>query len=233
MRINEFEKKPLYHGTKTIAAANAIIHSGVIEAQCDIKMGRKPRGALTPIQGHCYLTPNIKYACIYALGGNMVGMDYKLRKGEDRYGFVFVIRDSSSLTLVPDEDEIGHYLREAPDIINGKYYNRHMDNLAFGEEMGKDKALAYEMKAIAERYLTKNQQDRLWHDYEYDIMAIVGKKLMKFIPSSTKQKLVDMGCHVSTPEKVTFDEVWRLDKTKNPDIGFQAQYFFEVAKRIK
>ena len=117
MRINEFENKPLYHGTKTIAAAKAIIQSGIIEAQCDIKMGRKPRGALTPIQGHCYLTPNIKYACIYALGGNMVGMDYKLRNGEDRYGYVFVVRDSSSLALVPDEDEIGHYLREAPDII--------------------------------------------------------------------------------------------------------------------
>lgn len=236
----------LYHGTKTTQRAESIMREG-LKAQDDAVMKRAPRGALTPIQGHVYLTPSIKYACIYALGGNMVGMDTCFNSNaawvvrelkENPYGYVFVV-DSDKLSLIPDEDEIGYAVREAPDIL--KHYlaktpndSRHLDNLAFGQALNDDPSVARQLMEIANRYLTPNQKKRIWQDYEYDIMAQVGKKLVKVMPRPLLDRLIEMGCHVSTPDAVMPSQCWRFSKQHdNGRLGFQAEHFFEVAERIR
>ena len=239
----------LYHGTKTTAAAEKIMREGLV-AQDDAIMGRKPRGALTPIQGHVYLTPSIKYACIYALGGNMVGMSYYDEKNltparreemnANPYGYIFVV-DTDVLTLIPDEYEVGHAVREAPAILahytknTGTIMNsRHMDNLAFGQALNDTPSVARELSSLANQYLTPLQKDKIWRGYDYDIMAQVGKKLIPRMSRALMDRMIAMGCHVSTPDSIMPQQCWRFNKQHdNPHLGFQAENFFEVAERIR
>jgi hypothetical protein len=232
MRASDFENRILYHGTSTRARAKSIMREG-IRAQSDESMKRSARGALTPVQGHIYLTPSIKYACIYGIGGNMVGSNIRsdFYKNE-KYGFVFVV-DGSSIKMQPDEDEVGYAVREAPDIMQQKTrFTRHMDNERFGQALIDRPEIAHELHTLAQRYLTPGQQQRIWHDYQYDILAQAGKKLLKVMPDRLKAAMVEMGCHVSTPDTVIPQQTWRFKKSDSPRLGFQAEHFFEVAERI-
>ena len=245
MRISELNERAemssvLYHGTSTTKAATAILKQG-IRAQSDEKMGRKPRGALTPVQGHVYLTPSIHYAAIYALGGNYVGHDpMKSLKpsGRNRYGYIFVI-DSKDISVVqPDEDEVGGACRDAPGIIkywsenNKAPHTRHMDNLAFGQALCDDVSFCRQLDSFAKAHLTRLQYDKLVNGFYYDIMAVAGKKLLKVMPQHMKDKLVSMGCHVSTPDAVMPREVWKVDKQKSAELGFRAEHLFDIAEKI-
>lgn len=222
----------LYHGTSTTARAKKIMKEG-IKAQEDTAMGRTARAALTPVQGHVYLTPSIKYACIYAIGGNMVG--HKIRPdffGKEKYGYVFVV-EPRSIQLQPDEDEVGYAIREAPDILSGESkYSRHMDNMTFGQALIDNPTVVRSLYHLAQSHLTKNQQKRIWNGINYDILAQAGKKILKVMPSDMKKVLIDMGAHVSSPEVVIPDQTWRFKKSDSEKLGFQAENFFEVATRI-
>ena len=70
--------KIYYHGTSTDEAANGILKNGISVPDLTSRSG-----ALRPVDGKVYITPSIKYAYIYGLGGDMAGTDYptKLKSG--------------------------------------------------------------------------------------------------------------------------------------------------------
>src|SRR5574343_66692 len=69
---DEMRGTKYYHGTPTTAAAKSIIASGQINPGHE----KQGRGLLAPVAGRAYLTSDLEYAAIYALGGVFMGHNY-------------------------------------------------------------------------------------------------------------------------------------------------------------
>src|SRR5271166_5767362 len=102
-----------YHGTPTTIKAESILRVGIQPGNIT---GRS-RGNLTPVSGSIYLTSDLKYAVIYALGGAVVGNSgaagWIVQQSGDRFGYVFVVL-GQTLTgnIQPDEDYVGQFLNQ-------------------------------------------------------------------------------------------------------------------------
>lgn len=192
-----------YHGTEDRASAEGILQSGIQPR--DIELGKKD--FLTPVGGKTYITPNLDYALIYAVGADMVGT--KLPEAwieKERYGYVFVIDGRELLDIQPDEDSIGEMIwsGEGPSWLRGR----------------------------ARTVLTQNQYQKVMEG-EYIWWAKAGKKMLEKIDDWEKLELIDYGAHVAHTGPLQMRECWRLDKTKNPLLNKDGSNFFEIAERIK
>ncbi len=227
--------RKLYHGTSKTAAALKIMDEG-LRPQSHSAMGRTGRAALHPVENMTYLSPSLRYAAIYALGGSFLGNTLPDRMlGDETTGYLFVVSDDN-LNLQPDEDEIGQAARSAYALVEkgATYFHQDMDSAIFAENYTKNPILARELYFLAKRVLTPIQQQKLFHDYRYDILAIAGKKLLKAMSPSMKQHFVELGCHVAcSNEVIDPEEVWSIDKSRSKELDFHASNFFEIAKRIR
>jgi len=109
MRLSQLceTSRVLYHGTSQPGAFHKIIQNGLIGRAA------QERYSLAPIKGRVYMTPQLRTAIVYAIGGDMLGSklpEHMVKPGE-RYGYVFEI-DSTDLTddIMPDEDIVGQAL---------------------------------------------------------------------------------------------------------------------------
>jgi len=211
-RNKDFEKI-YYHGTPK--AKNAI---GIYERGIEIPDLTLRKGKLKPVEGKVYITPDIQYAIIYALGAAMLGHDmYNMVKNgyDERYGYLFSIDGKELKDIQPDEDSIGEIL-----------YN------CFKDKEYEQKNNLFWLTRIANQKLTVNQIRHV-KDGEYADWAASGKKLIKFMTDEQKLRLIDIGAHIGHGGNLSFKEAWRIDK------AFYAKYlkpdgsnFFELADKV-
>ena len=198
--LNETKDIVYYHGTSNEDAAKKISKEGI--------KGRDVQGKshLAPVAGRVYLTTDIEYALIYALGGVMMGTDIPEQWiKESKYGYVFVIENSQLKDAQPDEDNIG-------ELIYKKEIN-WLNDLAINK-------------------LTTRQYDKVM-DGEYDYWASSGKKILKILTPLQKKEIMQHTKNVASLGSITPSQVWRIDKTKSKQLKKDGSNFFKIAKRVK
>lgn len=237
-----------YHGTASEAAAQIIIQEGIKPPDLEL-VGRKKNGYMTPVAGKVYITPDISYAQIYAIGANVAGdKSYQVPyEGNEntfksvinfnpqsryygRYGYVFVISGDQLSDVQPDEDSIGEFLNWILNDGHDKHRHIYTNNCMISA--WNDKHLVSNMKWIASKYLADSTVAKIkdgWADY----YAKGGKVLVKKMPDWMKLKMVEYGFHCAHTGPLMPTEVWQIDKTKIGWLNKDGSNFFEIAKRVK
>ena len=203
---------PYYHGTEDANAAKAIMKRGIQPRSVTmIRQDARSRVNLNPVAGKVYITPDIGYAQIYAIGGNIAGTDYIPK--DRKYGFMAVINGNELQDIQPDEDSIGEIIYTAM------------------REKSTDPFL---LKVINDlrTSLTPNQLAK-FRDGEYVMWAHAGKKLLKKMTDSDKLKFIDLGAHVAHEGGLMPSSMWRIDLKFIPNLKTDGSNFFELAKQIK
>jgi hypothetical protein len=194
--------KVYYHGTSTDKAAQGILKNGIQPPDLVNK-----KGQLTPVEGKTYLTSDLSYATMYAVGADMVGSklpDSFIKNGEE-YAYIFVIDGRELRDIQPDEDAVGEMV---------------------------SKKLPYWLYNMAEKHLTENQMKKvLWGEYAY--WAQAGKKLNKIMTSAQKLEIIDLGASIANTGSLRIKEAWKLHKNDNIKLKEDGSNFFKVAERIK
>jgi hypothetical protein len=208
----------LYHGTSREHEGNQIVSDGALKPG---DLFEKRKGYLAPVPGHVYLAQNLKYAVIYTIGGDMLGMEIPSMKMRDRYGYLFVVSGADVRDEQPDEDSIGELI-----------YNGAEEIRKLGGQPNESHECPWWLMDRARRYLTPNQYAKVVSG-EYIYWANAGKKLVKTMSPEEKRFIIDkFGVHVATKGEIPFRSAWRFDKAKNPDLKTDASNFFELAERV-
>lgn len=208
-----------FHGTQTEAAAREILQNGLDPAAMNIKWGEK-KTALRPEEGKVYITPDLSYAMIYALGGDMFGhtsdtfLEREIKKyGE--YGYVFEIKGKDLQDISVDEDSIGKLLY--------KFWQKPEDVAHINVPI---RQLGY----LARKHCTDNQIKKV-KEGEYTAWAQVGKKLNKVLPDELKLDLIDSGMvHVTHTGKLKVSRCWRFSKRDMSKIKKDGSNFKKYAR---
>lgn len=202
---NDAVKKHVYYHGTSAQNIDSYIKNGITPPDLS-----KRKGLLKPVEGRVYITKSLKYAIIYTIGANILGLDItdRIKSGKEKqYGYLFVI-DSSELTEVqPDEDEVGHLLY--------------------------DKKAPYWLQALADKHLSPNTMDKVM-DGEYQYFAKVGKVLLKRMSDKQKLEILNMNVidNLAHGGRLNFKEVWKFDKYKNKDLNPDGSNFFKLAEKL-
>lgn len=192
------QDKHYYHGTPTETAARSIAANGIVPPVLP-----KKKNFTTPVEDKVYLTSNIAYAQIYALGADAAGdsSGWFIKRGEP-YGYVFVVQGHDLQDVQPDEDSIGKILGErAPDWL----------------------------LALARKHVAPARLQRVMEGY-VAYQASVGKQLLRYMTDQQKQELLNLGAHVAHGGVVHPSECWRLDKRRAVEMKRDGSNFFEIAE---
>ena len=229
MRAYELTETPqyFYHGTSKEEAAKAILNSGKIIPG---DHSGKSENNLTPIVNRAYITSDLGYALIYALGGNYIGT--KAAAKLSGYGYIFKIHKSSIKNRIPDEDKVGEITR---DIISGDDTHGFQPN-----EIAELKSLvsyAFDFDIIQPDYdedardLIIPAYDRFL-DHEYEFFAAVGK----YILSKGSKRLIAsfrrISPHHSGEGEMIIDGAWRFKKSDAAKMKKDGSNFFDYAIKI-
>lgn len=227
----EDRSRVYYHGTD-FANAEKIMRDGIDPEATNLKYNAR-RPWLRPQHGHVYLTTSLRYAIVYALGGDYLGHEPPVgSKPKSGKGVVFEIDGNSLSDMSPDEDAIGNILHialsEKPEDIE-KYYYPGKSALFASQEIAA-------LKQIAARVLTslqyKNMASRWGKGGEVHYQANVGKKLSPHLPDGLKHFLIGLGSHVAHKGKIMPRRGWVIDKSDAPRLGKDGENFFALAKEI-
>lgn len=204
--------KTYYHGTPSEKAGQSILKSGIEPG--DIVMPEKFKGSkkpnLEPVKGKVYVTPDLRYAQIYAIGGDMAGSNWKPKNQE--YGYLFAIDGQDLQDIQPDEDSIGEMIMYA---YRG---DKNREELQWLVRLAMDK-------------LTAGQWKRLI-DAEYTMWAHVGKKLLPLLTDEQKLQLIELGAHVAHTGKLIPKAAYRIDLNRIKELKRDASNFFEIAEKV-
>jgi hypothetical protein len=232
MRLSELteNKNMLYHGTYKIKAARDIVRKGLRGAEIQGK------SHLAPMKGRVYMTPSLRYAIIYAIGGVYLGSKYPkdhIESGQT-YGYVFEI-DPDDLTddMLPDEDIVGEALAEAYQIDNNPKYVPYSD---IGKELVKNpnlvKSLSYNFK-ICRRDIPSTCRSAL--DGMITGHARLGKHFLRkhdanYGPIKAIMNL--KSAHQSHGGSVMPIRAWRIDRRLTQKLEKDGSNFFDIAKLV-
>jgi hypothetical protein len=224
---DEVKATRYYHGTKTEAAAVKIMQEGIQPGS--ITQGR---GKLDPVAGKVYVTPSIEYACIYALGGIMMGhtiSDGWITK-DGRYGYVFVVNGSDLTDIQPDEDSIGEWLaaHTTSSVWNAK--TRSWTHPEFDPDGSEDDRKRDVWGTIRAAMTDKQFQKAI--DGEVTAQASGGKRALIRLTDQDKLDLIRWGAHIAHTGPIKPIECWRIDKTRSKEITHNASNFFEIAEKV-
>jgi hypothetical protein len=196
-----------YHGCSNEQFAAGVLSDGVIRPRDG---GAKPvngTGWLAPINDRTYLTPSLKYAVIYVLGGDVAGGEIWERfvQKDGRYGHLFVVDGSALSDVQPDEDSVGELLARA--------------NIPWLESLARVHVAPSRLKGVKQGY--------------YAYWSSVGKQLLRRMSEPQKLMLLDAGAHVANRGETPFVEAWRFDKLRCRELQKDGSNFFALAERIK
>jgi len=207
--------KLYYHGTSTEKAGLSILQNGIEPG--DIVMPEKRTSSkkpnLNPVKGKVYITPELKYGQIYAIGGDFAGHAASPSFLKDGAGYLFVIDGKDLVDIEPDEDSIGEMIYW---VANNKKFTRELQWLY----------------NLARRRLTDKQWDKVVSG-EYIMWAHAGKKLLPLMTDEQKLQLISLGAHVAHTGKIIPVSAYKIDKTKTSELKRDGSNFFEVAEKIK
>jgi hypothetical protein len=174
----------------------------------------KYRGSVaTPISGRIYVSTSLKFALIYALGGDVAGYgiagrpsDHLLSdiKNNGRYGCLFEVTVSPGADIVIDEDELGQ--------------------LAAG---GKIKWLENVAREIADFDLWYMAQQG-----EYDAWIRLGHLLHDHLNESEMRKLLPHAMSFAVKGPVHVVKGYRIDKLLAPEMGGSAASIIKISEPL-
>ncbi len=204
----------LYHGASTERAAKGIKRSG-IQPQAP-----KSYGHMTPLSGAIYLTKELRYAVIYALGGDYIG-----HKSRDvGFGYLFVVSGGDLTNKVrPDEDETGRLISEGTlDWLNDLAEDE-LGYETFTESYEDEDGEVFEMSVPLLRAV---------NDGEYAAWAVAGKLLDPILEDWQVLSILEATSHMSHKGGVKPRETWRFDKSLSGSLKRDASNFFDIAERV-
>lgn len=202
----------VYHGTSTEAAALGILREGIQPPT------PKYGGALDPVGGAVYVTPDIRYGVIYALGGVYLGQrmppDFV---DKDRYGYVFVVPAEELGMIQPDEDSIGEMVtNRSPAWLVGlaeeELFNEYTE---YPEDYDEDEDL---------RLLSLLDQGYIMAQAE------AGRIIADALSDDEILDLIERGAHIAHFGPLQPSECWRIDKRRSQELLPDASNFFDIAE---
>ncbi len=215
-----------YHGTSKEKAGKAIMRKGIQPPDLTLR----PVTNLTPVAGKVYLTPDIGYATIYALGGSMIGHDMsgmvKPKGRGDRYGYLFVVSGKQLKGIQPDEDSVGEMIYDG----TAPMWLVDMVEAALADEWTTD--VAEDPETGEEFDMPRPVMDAL-RDGEYEYFALAGKTALADMTDAEKLELIDLGAHVAHTGKIKPKQAWRIDKLRSLELKADASNFFKIAEKVK
>lgn len=221
-----YEGKKLFHGTMTKVAAISIMKNGLIPG---IDKSSTQRGSMVPVRGKVYLTPNLYYAIIYALGGDMAGHDLPARWIEnDPYGYVFVIKGDDLGDIEPDEDCVGKFVSD---------YTKINSNLKTPLEFKHSQDDPQDSRKYSLwcsiRLAMTDKQFRNASQGEAHYKASGGKRALKTLSSYDKRYILSLGSNIAHDGPIKPSECWRFAKKDCPKLLKDCSNFFQLAKQVK
>jgi hypothetical protein len=225
-----------YHGTGSIAAAESIMRNGLKGTET------QGRGHLAPVKGKVYLTASLKYAIIYALGGDYSHAMQESRSN-DPYGFVFVIQGHDLQDVQPDEDSVGEFLSanskpvRKPWLTNGKPALKpdgtpYLRTTGWQCAMPSEDRIGIRIYWYIEQAVTPQQYKKMM-DGEYSAWAAGGKRALKQMPDEMKIELINRGAHIAHHGSIRPSECWRIEKRRMNELKKDGGNFFDIAERMK
>lgn len=202
-----------YHATPDGMAGKSILKDGLIIP----RPGKAGKAYQSPRKDFVYMSPQLYYAAIYALGGVFMGEDYSRRDWRDpsRYGYIFMVHKGDLMDVEPDEDEVG-------EMATADRHKRGPDWLKSMAEWD------------ARDSYSKKDKLRRAKDGECAYQSLIGKQLLKRLFRDQKEFLINMtGVNIANRGPVGFGAVWRLDKLRAPEIAKDGSNVLEIAERIK
>lgn len=215
--------KTYFHGTSKIKYINGILDNGIQPPD----LSTRDKNYLTPVEGKVYITENLRYAVIYALGGVYIGHQYTSRDyAKEPFGFVCVIDGQDLKDLDPDEDVVGKFVYEekfdwlnelADEVLRGETYeytayDAEDDDIQWEESMSLSDAV---------------------RDGEYDAFAHAGKIIIPHLTDEEKLALIDAGAHIAHHGAINPVEIWKIDKKQSTNLVEDCSNFWELAERIR
>lgn len=224
-----------WHGAPGHAIRN-IAHSGHVYPG---NPEGKARGYMAPVKGRAYLTRDLGYALIYALGGDMVGqqiepeVEKSLTKDDAEGGVVQVRPDPKK--LVPDEDWLGEVvsnglLAELEPKGMGKYSKKeHIELFQSLQKINYGLAL----RPIIEKMRNLYNRGSIGL-FEYANWARFGKQIARvLLRSGTPKDVMDAAPNLSHDGPLPVVRAWVFDKVRdNPKLKKDGSNFLQVAKEI-
>ena len=203
-----------YHGTPRKESAESIMANGIKAPNLSNR-----EGYLRPVEGKIYLTRDLSYAQIYALGGDLAGQNVPdAFKGYGQYGYIFVIDGTQLKDIQPDEDSVGELV-----------YNEEIEWL---DDMAQEFLRFEEYDDFGQDLGYRNLYDAIMGG-EYDAWAAGGKILLDEMSDDQKLYLLDFDVHVAHTGKLEPKETWKIDRNKASDLEKDGSNFFDIAERIQ
>ena len=215
----------LYHGTSNEGYGKRILSEGVLKAG-DLIIERS--GFAKPVAGRVYLTQKIREAVMYAIGGDMLGVELDkeiedMIRREGKYGYVFEVRGSDIKEGQPDEDDLGGLL------YNG-VWEMKLAERAGGES--KYSRCPKWLMDLAKSDLTLKQYEEMFED-GYKWWNNLAKKLAKSMKEWMKKELIDKySIAVAHSGSIVIQKAWRFDKMKIVDLKKDGSNFFDLAEKV-
>lgn len=164
------------------------------------------KGNLRPIDGKVYITPDLRYAIIYSIGGDMLGIfiPKSILESNGLYGYLAIIDGKQLLDIQPDEDDIGQFIHDK------KFYW---------------------LNDLAQRILSVSTYKKVMNG-EYEYFARAGKVLVKKLSDDQKLSIIDSGSHIAHGGNLKPKEIWKFDKSKSNELLKDGSNFFKLASKI-
>lgn len=197
-----------YHGTNTTKNAESIIKNGIDPSYTDIKYG-KSKQISRPVKNRVYITTDLSYAIMYALGCNCAGTDMSDTGyfKDHPYGYLFKIKGSELYDIQPDEDSVGGMIVNS---IRKKDY-----------------------KYLYDKVLTERERRLIKYNNEiYNDLIRIGKRALKNMSDHEKLRFIQDGAHISHGGKLTPFECWKIDKSKSVNLDKTGKNFFDISELI-
>jgi len=220
----------MYHGSYTPGVLQKVIRTGL---RGQVEQGR---AKLAPMKGRVYMTPQLRYAIIYAIGGDMLGHKQppsRIKPGE-RYGYVFEISpDDLTDDIIPDEDVVGDALAAAYEIDK---FGRHNEFSELDKELLQHPSLVRSLASLFHVYtrdvpsVRRGALDGMIAD-----QARLGKRVLKYMGRNDpimRQLLQLNAVHQSHGGPVMPIRAWRIDRRLTHKLAKDGSNFFDVAKLV-
>ena len=214
--VADLLNRTYYHGCAREKDALDIIERGV-EPLSLRDIGYQPRRWSAPVAGRVYITPNLKEAVIYVLGGIVMGEQEgadRLIKEYGQWGYLFEFTPRSLGDVQPDEDYVGAALRRA---LTGEVY----EGMKFYEWI----------VPLAKRWLSAHALYQVEHGgshWEYR----AGKTLLKHMTDGQSLEMLRDGAAMSVEGILRPARAWRFDRGRAGELKPDASNFFELAEKV-
>lgn len=231
----DFRGNTYYHGTPNEAAALEILRSGIKPQTVDVQgNARSTRAKLAPVVGRVYLTHSLRYAIVYALGGDYVGSAPILSHVPKGDGYVFAISGGQLDDIQPDEDSVGEWWAEhvvrAYSHVTAPVYRTSEGEAADDRETADNK---YRIWCNIGYAMTDKQKADAMAGL-YAAWASGGKRALKVLSDADKLMLLRWGAHVAHAGRPLMPEqAWKIDKARSAELARDGSNFFEIATRVK